>query len=173
MKKYAYLLILSIATIFTACKKEKIEYAGEFEKSFKTWNTFKSTSGNSYSYTVATSSWTGYSTETTLSVINGQITGRSYIAKGIKGNPSTVYVIEEWNEDVNTLNTHEHGAALLTLDQVYDLAKNDLLLKRANAETSFEAKNDGLISSAGYVENGCQDDCFRGISIRSIIKLSQ
>ncbi|EDM38491.1 hypothetical protein PBAL39_20500 [Pedobacter sp. BAL39] len=171
MKKYAYLIILSLATIFTACKKDKIEHANDFEKSFKAWTTFKNTSGNTYSYIVVTSSWTGYSTETTLRVVNGQITGRSYIAKGIKGNPSSVYVVEEWSEDVNALNTHESGAALLTLDQVYDLAKNDLLLKRSNVETSFEAKNNGLISSAGYVENGCQDDCFRGISIKSISNL--
>lgn len=168
MKTYTFLIILAIATIFTACKKDKIEYADDFEKSYKAWTTFKNTVGNTYSYTVVTSSWVGYSTETTLKVVNGEITGRSYVAKGIKGNPSTVYVVEEWTEDVNALNTHERGASLLTLDQVYDLAKNDFLLKRANAETSFEANNHGLISTAGYVENGCQDDCFRGISISFI-----
>jgi hypothetical protein len=58
----------------------------------------------------------------------------------------------------------------LTLDQIYELAKNDLLLKRADVSISFESKNSGLISAAGYVQNGCQDDCFRGINIKSISK---
>ncbi|WP_256004937.1 hypothetical protein [Pedobacter deserti] len=50
------------------------------------------------------------------------------------------------------------------------MAKTDLLIKRANVNTTFEAKNSGLISAAGYVEEGCQDDCFRGINIISITK---
>jgi hypothetical protein len=32
----------------------------------------------------------------------------------------------------------------------------------------FEAETDGLLSSCGYVEDGCQDDCFVGIHIAGI-----
>lgn len=170
MKRNTCLLLLLFAITFIGCKKDKIEYSNEFEKSFKAWTDFKTASGNSYSYTVSTVSWTGYSTETTLNVANGKIIGRSYIAKGIKDDQ--VVVFQQWQEDAGTLNSHDNGASLLTLDQIYDLAKNDLLLKRENAKISFEAKNNGLISSAGYIEDGCQDDCFTGLSIKSISKLT-
>lgn len=78
--------------------------------------------------------------------------------------------ILEWTEEAGELGTHEATSAgsLLTLDEVYDEARNDWLKKRSNAKTYFEAKNNGLISSCGYVEDGCQDDCFRGIKIVSI-----
>lgn len=170
MKRNTYFIILLIAATFISCKKDKIEYVDEFKRSFNAWIDFKKASENSYSYTVITSSWTGFSSETTLTVVNGQITGRSYILKGFKNNNPNIVVLEQWEEDTNSLNTHDRGAALLTLDEIYNLVKNDLLLKRPNAETSFEAKNEGLISSAGYVEHGCQDDCFIGISIKSITK---
>lgn len=173
MKRNVYLIILLVAVTFTGCKKDKIEYANAFEKSYKAWTNFKAATGNSYAYTVSTSTWTGYSSETTLTILNGQITGRSFVSKGPKGNDPTVVVLEQWEEDVNSLKTHNRGASLLTLDEIYDLAKNDLLLKRSDAEVSFEAKNDGMISGAGYVEHGCQDDCFRGIRIKSITRLAQ
>lgn len=170
MKRSAYLLILFVAAIFASCKKDKIEYRNEFDKSFKAWTDFKSASNNSYRYTTVTVSWTGYATETTISVLNGKVIARSYIARGRKADQTTVVVLEQWEEDVNTLNTHANGASLLTLDQIYELAKNDLLLKRADVSISFESKNSGLISAAGYVQDGCQDDCFRGINIKSISK---
>ncbi|ACU03974.1 hypothetical protein [Pedobacter heparinus] len=59
MKRNAYLIILLVAATFTSCKKDKIEYANEFEKSYKVWTNFKAASGNSYAYTVSTSTWIG------------------------------------------------------------------------------------------------------------------
>lgn len=168
MKRNTYLLILFVAAIFAGCKKDKIEYGNEFEKSFEAWTDFKSISNNSYSYTTATVSWTGYTTETTVTVLNGKVIGRSYVAKGRKEDQSTLVVLEQWEEDASALDTHENGSPLMTLDQIYELAKNDLLLKRADARTSFDAKNSGLISAAGYVPEGCQDDCFVGIKIKSV-----
>ncbi|WP_255474197.1 hypothetical protein [Flavobacterium sp. SLB02] len=44
-------------------------------------------------------------------------------------------------------------------------------MKRKNVTNYFEAKNDGLISQCGYVEKGCMDDCFVGITIKSIERL--
>lgn len=170
MKRNTWLLILFVAAIFFSCKKDKIEYGNEFEKSFKAWTDFKSASNNSYTYTAVTVSWTGYTTETKISVLNGKVIGRSYVARGRKDDQPTLVILEQWEEDLNALNTHDNGAPLLTLDQIYELAKNDLLLKRADVSTSFESRNSGLISAAGYVQNGCQDDCFRGINIKSISK---
>jgi hypothetical protein len=174
MKKIAtlFILVLSVSVILS-CKKDKIEFRSDFEKSFRAWQKFKVESRNNYSYTAPSYSWTGSSSETIIIVNDGKVTGRKYIAKARRDDPSqAIYVVEEWTEDSLTLNSHQSGASTLTLDQVYDMAKNNFLVKRADAKISFEAKNNGLISSAGFIDDNCADDCFRGFTITAIQKLS-
>ncbi|HMI04596.1 MAG TPA: hypothetical protein VK541_19045 [Pedobacter sp.] len=172
MKVTNYLsILLLIATISTACKKDKIEYENDFEKSYRNWVNFKTTSGNSYIYQVSTSSWTNFQTFTTIMVSNGQVTGRTYMSRSTNPPSAAVTIHEQWEEGQNTLNTHQNAAATLTLDEIYDRAKTDWLKKRSDADFYFEAKNDGMISSCGFVPDGCQDDCFTGITIDFIRKL--
>lgn len=75
-----------------------------------------------------------------------------------------------WQEEGDGLGEHEFTGAAdpLTLDEVYFKAEYEWLLARENAETYFEAEINGLLSLCGYVEEGCQDDCFIGINIGSI-----
>ncbi|WP_316803674.1 hypothetical protein [Pedobacter nototheniae] len=172
MKKYASFFVLLFTVIFlNACKKDQIVYKSDYAKSYQTWLDFKAATNNSYWYQVGTYSWTGYSTETTITVQNGVVTKRAYVSKAVDQKTHAIVVLIEWTEDKTSLNTHQDGATIRTLDEIYLEAKNNWLLKRKDAETSFEAKNNGMISSCGYVENGCQDDCFTGISISSIEKL--
>src|SRR5690606_27029376 len=76
----------------------------------------------------------------------------------------------EWIENEDEINSHQQGSAAkaITLDEVYETAKNNWLVKRENAKIYFENKNDGMISTCGYIEDGCQDDCFTGITIEYI-----
>ncbi len=76
----------------------------------------------------------------------------------------------QWIETEAELGFHEQTPAgrVQTLDEVYETARTVWLKKRGDVDIFFEAKNDGLISSAGFVPNNCMDDCFSGISIRSI-----
>lgn len=171
MKAKIYLFsLLLIGSLFASCKKD-MEYDSDFKKSNKAWVNFKVSSGNSYRYTITFGSWAGFSTETMITVRNGKVVGRSYILKeNLPQGPGFV-VKEEWVEDESTLNSHTNAAESMTLDVVYQKAKTDWLLKRKDATTYFESKNNGMISSAGYVPNGCMDDCFRGIHIGLIEKL--
>lgn len=172
MKAYFYPFILALAGIlFASCKKSNVAYEKDFNKSYRSWLSFKASSFNSYRYTVSTSSWTGHSSETTITVEHGKVVQRSYISKGIDRATNQVAVLMEWNEDVSSLNSHSNGAVPLTLDEIYQKAKAEWLQKRGNADTYFEVKNNGMISQCGYVEHGCQDDCFRGIRISLIEKL--
>lgn len=162
---------LSILIVFTclvavSCKKDDFAYNSEFKLSQQTWLSFKSASANSYRYTVTTSSWTGLSTETTITVEQGRVTHRSFV-KTYRDNFNTP-ITEQWQEDEAALNSHDEGAATITMDEIYENAKTDWLLERENATTYFEAKNDGIISLCGYVTDGCADDCFIGISISSV-----
>lgn len=164
MKRLLFLNAFLLITLY-ACKKDGIDHGGELGRSYLKWLDFKSASGNSYTYQVLTSSWTSYTTETTITVKQGKVTERSFIARTGNG---PVIIVKEWKEDENQIATHMEGAAPLTLDDIYARAESEWLVKRGNATTEFEAKNDGMISLCGYTENGCADDCFNGIYIKYI-----
>ena len=159
----------TIAALFTVASCKQINYSGEFDKSYSAWLKFKSDRNNNYSYTVNTSSFSGYVTNTTLTIENGKVTKRDFTASvGDFGTNSQKVVQETWLEEGSSLNTHKNGAPTRTLEEVYSEAKNNWLKKRDNAQTYFETKNQGMISTAGYVKNGCMDDCFVGIYITGI-----
>lgn len=170
MKFGIYFLCLLIVSLMSSCEKSDIDFEDDFEKSEKAWKAFRSSSENSYKYVVSFSSWTGTSSETTITVSNGKVIKREFRYMATKYLPDNFPKEElEWVENENELNTRSNsGAAALTLDEIYTKAKSEWLVKRDNAQTYFEAKNDGLISSCGYVEDGCADDCFNGIRISYI-----
>ncbi|WEK18251.1 MAG: hypothetical protein P0Y49_15780 [Candidatus Pedobacter colombiensis] len=170
-RNYYLFIMLLIASIVTSCKKSDIAYENGFDKSYKAWLAFKASSNNSYRYKVYTSSWTGFSSETTITVKDGKVVERVYIAKTVERPSNQIVVHEEWTEDVNSLNTHPNGYSTFTLDEIYNKAKTEWLLKRKDADVSLETKNNGMISSCGYVPKNCVDDCFFGISITSIMPL--
>ncbi|WP_219224916.1 hypothetical protein [Pedobacter antarcticus] len=171
MKKNYYLLFLLItaATLFSSCKKNDFEYENDYDKSFRAWTDFKANSSNSYQYVVSTVSWTGYRTETKITIVNGEVTERSYTAKTYSGGSASheVTVHQQWTEDKSNLNTHKDAAESLTLDVIYDRAKV-LLQGKKKANSTFEAKNNGMISVFGFSADNCQDDCFSGTNITSI-----
>lgn len=50
----------------------------------------------------------------------------------------------------------------------YEKSEQEWLIKRKNATSYFEEVNNGLISTSGFVKTECLDDCFVGITIKSI-----
>ncbi len=172
MKKQNYLIILLlILGSFISCKKDGIAYSNDFEKSYNAWLSFKKAANNSYRYTQAFSSWTGYSTATTFTINKGLVVKRSFIAKSREQTTNQLIIVEQWEEEGTSLNSHQNGIPLRTLDEIYQKAKTDWLLKRKNAKAYFEVKNNGMISTCGYAEDTCVDDCFSGVRITSIESL--
>ena len=161
------IVLLFMGTLFASCKKEDFRYQNDFEKSFQTWTDFKASSDNSYRYQVGGGSWVGTGWKTTITVKEGKVVQRDYELSFPTDWPGPIPDETAWTENEAELNSHEHtsAAATLTLDDIYEEARNNWLKKRNDAETYFEAKNNGIISSCGYVTNGCQDDCFNGITI--------
>lgn len=168
--QYIFILLL-MAGMFTSCRKEKIDHENDFNKSYQSWLSFKASSNNSYHYKTTFSSWTGYSTQTVITVQAGKVVRRSYIAQHFNHPTNDTTVHEQWTEEADSLNTHQNGAATISLDEIYQKAKTVWLVKRGDATTYFETKNNGMISTCGYVPEGCQDDCFTGINIELIEKL--
>lgn len=195
MNKLFYFLLFTL--LIFSCKKDELEYQNDFEKSYKAFQKLKNESNNSYRYkTTAHSSYDGIRKEYTFEIVKGVLIKRSFMFNEI-GNikrPETGWTEElaksafkaidyteeaiahlihnlEWSENEEELGTKEPPYNLWTLEQVYEKAKEEWLIKRSNVQIYFETKNNGLISYAGYVPTGCQDDCFRGISIIEIKKL--
>ena len=163
--------LLLMCTLFVACKKDDINYESDFDKSHREWLSFKNSSGNSYRYKVEGGSWTGFGWYTIITVTNGNVTQREFKLTPPPGNTAVIPADKlAWTEKENELNTHTQSgaAAVMTLDQVYEKARTEWLLKREDAKVYFEAKNNGLISSCGYIKDGCADDCFIGINIAYI-----
>lgn len=167
------LLLISILT-FSCSSDDELNHQNDFEKSKAEWLDFKESSNNSYKYTVSGGSvFLDYGWETTITVSNGVITQRDFKYIGNTQNiPDNVPL--EWTEGANEINSHENSNAAepLTLDEIYSKAEKDWLIKRSAVKTYFESKNNGLISSCGYVPDGCMDDCFFGIRIKSIQSLT-
>ena len=172
MQKVNYLIIsLLLLTAITSCKKDDLTYRNDFNKSYSAWISFKKAANNSYRYKIEFSSWTGYSTATVLTINAGKVVKRSFVAKNIERPSNQFVIVEQWEEEGATLNTHQNGYSSLTLDEIYQKSKTDWLPKRTNAKTYFETNNNGMISSCGYVEDNCADDCFNGVHITSIERL--
>lgn len=170
--KLCFLILLLGTTLITSCKKDNFEYGSDYNKSYKAWKQFQSSSNDNYRYVVYSGSVFGFSSQTTITVEAGKVTKRSYVQKGYgSGTNQEIVITGSWDETATTINSHQGGASSITLEEVYQKAKNDWLLKREKHITYFEAKNDGMISSCGHWEDGCQDDCSIGITILSIEKI--
>lgn len=169
-----FFTLLFIGALLTSCEKEGLNYQNDYEKSYKEWLSFKETSGNSYRYMVTGSSWVGSASQTVITVTNGKVTQRQFKYISVPGLSNVPPDAMEWTEKENEINTNAYSGAAaspLTLDQIYDIARSEWLIKRDNAKAYFEKSNNGLISSCGYVEDGCMDDCFMGIRIAYIVSL--
>jgi hypothetical protein len=164
-----------ICTLLAACHKSNLNFHDDFEDSRNAWLSFKQKNANSYVYEVVSGSWTGVGSETIITVKAGKVTQR-YFKMFVPATYQASIPADklEWTETENEIDTHpptSGAAASLTLDQVYEKARTEWLPKRSKAKAYFETKNDGMISDCGYVPDGCQDDCFIGISIAFIHSL--
>ncbi|WP_147243401.1 hypothetical protein [Chitinophaga flava] len=170
--KNVYLFVLMLTGIlFVSCKKDKIAYDNDFKKSYDAWMNFKASSNNTYRYGVSFASWTGSSSVTVITVKEGKVIMRSYVAKDRDPGSNQVVTKEEWTEDESSIGSHGAGFSMLTLDEIYKKAKDEWLIKRDNANSYFEAQNNGMISRCGYVEKTCADDCSIGVNIIFIEKI--
>tara|TARA_R110000868_G_scaffold33779_1_gene122350 strand:+ start:217 stop:729 length:513 start_codon:yes stop_codon:yes gene_type:complete len=167
------MIFLLISSLTPSCSSDDdLDYQNDFDNSKKAWVDFKDSSNNSYKYLVLGASvFTTYGWVTTITVFNGVIIERDF--RYTSGAENFIPVDQlEWTESENEINSSEHeytsASIALTLDEIYEKAQLEWLIKRKDATTYFEVENNGLISTCGYVKKGCIDDCFNGIKVKSI-----
>jgi len=155
-------------------QKKDIANESDYNKSYNAWLSYKKNVHNSYGYTQYYGSVFGYYTEIKIGVNDGEFISRDLIlVKSHLDGTNKGDTLKQWHEDVSSINTHGvEGGDLLTIDDIYDKSRTVWLKAdvKKNAVV-FEAKNNGLISSCGFIPNECQDDCFNGITITSITPL--
>ncbi|WP_186757662.1 hypothetical protein [Echinicola salinicaeni] len=140
----------------------------QFEKSERNWQVLKNQNDESYRYQVSTSSWTGYSSITTITVIDGLVTKRAFESYNLKddGGKELVYSYVEEGEEIGA---DDNGADPLTLDMLYDVCKDEYLTVDQKSNTIYFTEFDnGLVKSCGYVPENCVDDCFFGFNLKII-----
>ncbi|WP_150936197.1 hypothetical protein [Pseudotamlana haliotis] len=144
------------------------ELITDFNESEANWEELKSINGNSYSYQTTFSSWAGFGNMTELKIVDGVVNSRFYEEYEINETNGEKEVINTYLEEGTDLGSHEAGAEILTIDELYNTCLSDyLIVDSKNNVLYFETKLEGIMSLCGYVPEGCGDDCFSGIQINS------
>mgnify|MGYP007043344030 CR=1 FL=1 len=161
-------LLLFGLTLFFSCQSGNEEQMNKLENSAKNWGLLKVENNDSYRYEVTGVSWTGLNWVTAITVEGGQIVSREY-ERFSYSNDGAKEIKENYMETGDKLGTHVNGAKLLTLDELYDVCKQEYLRVDPERNTIlFTTFDNGLVSSCGYVPKGCADDCFQGFTLRVI-----
>jgi hypothetical protein len=154
----------TLSTLTTLMSENEISY----KESLNKWNELKNDNGNSYTYQTTFLSWAGFGSTTEFKVIDGKITTRIYHEFRTNDKTGERNIIESYKEDEDTLGSHEKGASLLTIDELYSsCASNYLVVDKDKNTIYFKTNINGLMTLCGFVPNGCADDCYVGISIDS------
>ncbi len=168
MNSLKFITAIMVIFLVFSCESDQDARQNQFEKSKKSWQVLKSENNESYRYQVSTASWTGYSSITTISVLNGAVTKREFESYNSdnQGGKELVHSYVEVGEEIGA---DVEGADPLTLDELYDICKKEYLTVDSNTNTVYFTEFDnGLVQSCGYVPNNCVDDCFRGFTLSII-----
>lgn len=172
---YPHFIFLLFCLLLISCSietvRENVNIEGEhgfnFMESKQEWDKLKTKNGNSYFYIFLEQSFTGIGSETKITVERGKVISRHYEAYVISeedGKKNTTFSYAE--ESKKDLGKHSEGAAPVTIDELYRSCLAQYLIADPDANRIyFETNEEGVIVLCGFVPFGCQDDCYRGITI--------
>ncbi|WP_163707723.1 hypothetical protein [Mangrovibacterium lignilyticum] len=174
-------LFLFILFAFVSCEEDsntltsiKGDSGITYDESYSQWQKLKAQNGNSYTYTLSFTSWTGYGSATTLTIEDGLVAERSYVSYEMKYPENEMVVLESYTETGDDLGSHDKGVPLFNIDDLYDTCASDyLVVDEANNTLYFNTDPTGIMNTCGYVPDNCADDCYVGINIESFSWLSE
>lgn len=138
----------------------------DFKKSEALWEHLAEIHQDSYIYEVAYHSWTGFRSNTEITVVHGKVISRRYDETGghlLEGQEKHSY-----KETGNAIGSHQLGASASTMEQLYEKCANDYLkVDYEDNNVLFASDINGIMSLCGHSPKFCEDDCFHGIRISS------
>lgn len=155
------------ATSLTDLTDTQGESGISYTESSEDWDSLKIANGNSYMYQTTFTSFSGLSSTTEVQVTNGVVTSRLYVEYQANENGGK-NLTDSYTETSTTIGTHEKGAGVLTIDDLYNSCASEyLVVDKTNNTIYFETEINGLMTMCGYLPNNCADDCYVGFSISS------
>lgn len=137
-----------------------------FVQSQKEWNKLKKRHKESYRYTVVEQSYTGFGSETTITVMKGEVVSREYESFRISEDDGSKEMIASYYEEKEDLGKNSEGWPPVNLDEMYKDCGSDYLMVDPETHTLyFDTNEEGVISLCGNVPDLCGDDCFEGFII--------
>jgi hypothetical protein len=133
------------------------------------WKELKAQNDETYNYTMSFISWSGFGSRTTITVKDGLVSKREYLYfEQILNEVSELeeVEIESYTEAGEEIGSNSEGFDPLLIDELYETCISEYLIVNTDENDIYFNTNDaGIISSCGFVEKGCVDDCFIGFRI--------
>lgn len=138
------------------------------QQSLAKWEEIKKAYNNSYTFSLEEGSYTGYGSVTSITVRNGVVVQRMY-QDWFKDNPDfTPTIFVERGEEINT---RPEGERARTLDEIYKECEEWISKDPLTNHLYLHLDRKGLLYMCGHYPMGCMDDCFRGVNVRSIMRM--
>jgi len=160
-----FLVIAIGSNLGLFAQKNSLKIASEASES-----TFKANAAqyrNSYSYKSNFESFAGFGNSSEIVVNYGKPILKNYQAYHYKDtNGKQEKIIDtSFVEQAHNLGQSNLGAPILTMEEMYALCFKMLSKDTATHVLYFTTDKQGILSTCGYMQKGCMDDCFRGFNI--------
>jgi hypothetical protein len=132
--------------------------------SYKNWQKLKEKHNSYYSYERDNLSGEGFHNSTKITVIDNQVEFRDFF-EWQQGNTPTL----TWTEDYAKLGTHNQGASVKTLDQLYQQCKSQILNQpQSNHSITFKVDQLNVLQQCSFTRLSCTSQCTQGIRIQGL-----
>jgi hypothetical protein len=137
-----------------------------YSESRSQWLQMKEENGNSYEYTIGVISWTGDGNNTVLTIEEGKVVARKYEEFFMDPDTGVKTYGFRYSETGAEIGAHEKGAKPMTMDALYGICLAEYLVADPDNNTVyFNTDGQGIMTTCGFVPDGCADDCFVGINL--------
>jgi hypothetical protein len=143
--------------------------AGRFDAAVRAWQVAKQDTSATYSYRVSTQSWIGVGTDTVLNVRGDVVVSREFTRWAQDATTGARTTTATWREDASQLGTHAEGAAVATLDVLYQRCADEVLTRDPDTNRIyFGTYASGVLAHCTYVPRECADDCSSGVTVEAL-----
>jgi hypothetical protein len=142
-------------------------------KSRAAWTAARDAAQGDYIYEVLRTTFIGGVYTTRISIAHNLVTKRAYQA-ALGGAGMENPVATDWVETGVEVGTHLEGAPALTIDQLYNRCRDDVLaVNRSSNDITLLFRADGILDTCVYTPRGCQDDCATGVWVNTLEFLTE